>query len=129
MSKGPVRKHIFFTCKTCNTETSLTFQDQFIAEKDPNQCSACYFTNIARRAVGKPPLQLHMQKPSRPCIRCGGSFVSEGIHHRMCVACRYAVSQHTERRKPIGRGNWYISIPSLKWHTYIPRSCHPRLAL
>ncbi len=24
----------------------------------------------------------------RPCLSCGSSFVSEGIHHRLCSGCR-----------------------------------------
>lgn len=29
----------------------------------------------------------------RPCITCGGTFLSEGVHHRMCKSCRHTRSE------------------------------------
>ena len=37
----------------------------------------------AERAKGKPP-----EIKRRPCMCCGVTFDSQGIHHRMCGSCR-----------------------------------------
>lgn len=41
---------------------------------------------------GLPP---HRQPRVRACLCCGGSFNSEGAHHRMCGSCRSASGTDT----------------------------------
>lgn len=33
-----------------------------------------------------------MKRKTRPCLRCGTEFLSEGIHNRMCNRCRHCAS-------------------------------------
>lgn len=45
---------------------------------------------------------LAKKRMDRPCLRCGTSFASEGIHNRMCASCRGLASNDAAAPYSIG---------------------------
>lgn len=46
------------------------------------------FSRYDNAQTAKDRLAKANKRKLRPCITCGGNFLSEGFHNRMCDACR-----------------------------------------